>query len=94
MEVRRILESIIRTCRFYGPQFPPIDVSITMTVRNYITEVVNMVEDSLRRIFNYVLGPEFARIHVYYSHDRDAERDFTIEDYSVFISASDLISFL
>lgn len=94
MEVRRILESIIRTCRFYGPQFPPIDVSITMTVRNYITEVVNMIEDHLRRIFNYVLGSEFARIHVYYSHDRDAERDFIIEDYSVFISASDLISFL
>lgn len=94
MEVRRILESIIRTCRFYGPQFPPIDVSITMTVRNYITEVVNMIEDHLRRIFNYVLGPEFARIHVYYSHDRNAERDFIIEDYSVFISASDLISFL
>lgn len=94
MEVRRILESIIRTCRFYGPQFPPMDVSITMTVRNYITEVVNMIEDNLRRIFNYVLGPEFARLHVYYSHDRDAERDFIIEDYSVFISAADLVSFL
>ena len=94
MEIRRILESVIRTCRFYGPQFPPIDVSITMIVRNYITEVVTMIEDNLRRIFNYVLGPEFARIHVYYSHNRDAECDFKIEDYSVFISAADLVSFL
>lgn len=94
MEVRRILESIIRICRFYGPQFPPIDVSITMTVRNYITEVINMIDDNFTRIFNYVLGPEFVRIHVYYSHDRDIERDFIIEDYSVFISAADLVSFL
>lgn len=92
--MRRILESVIRTCRFYGPQFPPIDVSITMTVRNYIAEVVNMVEDNLRRIFNYLLGAEFAQIHVYYSHNRDVERDFIIEDYSVFISAADLVSFL
>ena len=92
--MRRILESIIRTCRFYGPQFPPIDVSITMTVRNYITEVINMIEDNLTRIFNYVLGTQFARIHVYYSHDRDIERNFIIEDYSVFISAADLVSFL
>lgn len=92
--MRRILESIIRTCRFYGPQFPPIDVSITMTVRNYITEVINMIEDNLTRIFNYVLGAQFARIHVYYFHDRDIERDFIIEDYSVFISAADLVSFL
>lgn len=89
-----MLGSVIRTCRFYGPQFPPIDVSITMTVRNYITEVVNFVEDNLRRIFNYLLGAEFARIHVYYSHDRDVERDFIIEDYSVFINATDLVSFL
>lgn len=65
-----------------------------MTVRNYITEVVNMIEDNLRRIFNYLLGVEFAQIHVYYSHDRDVERDFIIEDYSVFISAADLVSFL
>ena len=92
--MRRILKSIIRTCRFYGPRFPPIDVSITMIVRNYITEVVNMIEDNLRRIFNYLLGVEFAQIHVYYSHDRDVERDFIIEDYSVFISAADLVSFL
>lgn len=88
------MESVIRTCRFYGPQFPPIDVSITMTIRNYIVEVVTMVEDNLRRIFNYLLGLEFAQIHVYYSHDRDVERDFIIEDYSVFISAADLVSFL
>ena len=92
--MRRIFESIIRTCRFYGPQFPPIDVSITMKIRNYIAEVVNMIEDNLRRIFNYLLGVEFAQIHVYYSHDRDVERDFIIEDYSVFISAADLVSFL
>lgn len=92
--MRRILESVIRTCRFYGPQFPPIDVSITMTIRNYITEVVNMIEDNLRRIFNYLLGAEFVQIHVYYSHDRDVERDFIVEDYSVFISAADLVSFL
>lgn len=92
--MRRIFESVIRTCRFYGPQFPPIDVSITMTIRNYIAEVANMIEDNLRRIFNYLLGVEFAQIHVYYSHDRDAERDFIIEDYSVFISAADLVSFL
>ena len=89
-----MLQSIIRTCRFYGPQFPPIDVSITMMIRNYIAEVVTMVEDNLNRIFNYLLGVEFVRIHVYYSHDRHNERDFIIEDYSVFISAADLISFL
>ena len=92
--MRRILESVIRTCRFYGPQFPPIDVSITMTVRNYIMEVVNCIEENLRRIFNYLLGSEFARVHIYYSHDRDVEYDFIIEDYSVFISAADLVSFL
>ena len=92
--MRCVLENVIRTCRFYGPQFPPIDVSITMTIRNYIAEVVTMIEDNLNRIFNYLLGVEFARIHVYYSHDRHIERDFIIEDYSVFISAADLISFL
>lgn len=92
--MRRILESIIRTCRFYGPQFPPIDVSITMRVRNYITEIMNTIEDNLRRIFIYLLGSEFARFHVYYSHDRDMEGDFNVEDYSVFISAADLVSFL
>ena len=57
-------------------------------------EVINMIEDDLMRIFNYVLGTQFVRIHVYYSHDRDIERDFIIEDYSVFISAADLVSFL
>ena len=92
--MRRVLGSVIRTCRFYGPQFPPTDVSITMTVRNYIAEVVTMIEDNLSRIFNYLLGAEFAQIHVYFSHDRDVERDFIIEDYSVFISAADLVSFL
>lgn len=65
-----------------------------MTVRNYITEVINMIEDNLSRIFNYVLGPGFTRLHVYYSHDRNVERDFFVEDYSVFISPADLVSFL
>lgn len=92
--MRRVLESIIDTCRFYGPQFPPIDVSITITIRNYIVEVVTMIEDNLNRIFNHLLGFEFTRIHVYYSHDRHIDRDFIIEDYNVFISAADLISFL
>ena len=92
--MRSILENIIRTCRFYGPQFPPIDVSITMRVRNYITEIVNTIEDNLRRIFIYLLGSEFVRFHVYYFHDRDMEGEFNIEDYSVFISAADLVSFL
>lgn len=65
-----------------------------MTVRNYITEVVNHIEENLNRIFNYVLGSDFTRLHVYYSHDRDVARDFIIDDYSVFISAADLVSFL
>lgn len=65
-----------------------------MTVRNYITEVVNFIEENLNRIFTYVLGPEFVRLNVYYSHDRDVTRDFIIDDYSVFISAADLVSFL
>lgn len=47
--MRCVLENVIRTCRFYGPQFPPIDVSITMTIRNYITEVVTMIEDNLNQ---------------------------------------------
>ena len=92
--MRRILECVIRTCRFYGPQFPPIDVSITMAVRNYTAQVVNITEDNLRCIFNHLLGAEFARIHVYYSYNTDIERDFIMEDYSVFISAADLVSFL
>ena len=65
-----------------------------MTVRNYIAEVVTHIEDNLNRIFTYALGPDFTRLHVYYSHDRDIARDFIIEDYSVFISAADLVSFL
>lgn len=64
--MRRILECVIRTCRFYGPQFPPIDVSITMAVREYSMSVVNRVQDNLTRIFNQLLRVEFAQINVYY----------------------------
>lgn len=92
--MRRILECVIRTCRFYGPQFPPIDVSITMAVREYSMAVANRVQESLTRIFNHLLGVEFAQINVYYSYNPDNERDFIIDDYSVFISAADLVSFL
>lgn len=92
--MRRILVGIIRTCRFYGPQFSPIDVSISLAVREYTVASVERAESNLLRIFTHFLGNGFFQLNVYYNVVNDNEYEYMMEDYNVFISAADLISFL
>lgn len=93
-EVRRVLVGIIRTCRFYGPEFPNIDISITMEVREYSLTTVNRADSNLLRIFTHFLGNDFFNLNVYYSVESGNENEYMVNDYNVFISSASLISFL
>lgn len=92
--MRRILVGIIRTCRLFCPQFPPIDVTINLAVREYTLACIERAESNLLRIFSHFLGNGFFQMSVYYNVVNDDENEFIIEDYNVFISAADLVSFL
>lgn len=64
-------------------------------MRRFSSVVINVVEENFRRIFDFFLGgDDFIRMNVYYREDVDNESYFTMEDYSVFISGVDLVSFL
>lgn len=93
-DVRRVLVGIIRTCHFYGPDFPIIDISITMDVREYTITTMNRVESSLLRIFTHFLGNDFFNLNVYYSVESGNENEYMMNDYNVFISSASLTSFL
>jgi len=80
-------------CRSYSPQFPPVDVSITAVINHYSSQSMTRVEEHLKRIFDFFFSEDFIRCSVYFRLDREAP-EFHIEDYSIFISAADLISFL
>ena len=80
-------------CRSYSPQFPPVDVSITAVINRYSSESMTRVEDHLKRIFDFFFSENFIRCSVYFRLDGD-RAEFDIEDYSIFISAADLIPFL
>ena len=80
-------------CQSYRPRFPPVDVSITTVINRYSSESMTRVEEHLKRIFDYFFSEGFIRCSVYFRLDRD-RAEFDIEDYSIFISPSDLGSFL
>lgn len=51
------------------------------------------MQDDLDRIFSFLLG-DLVNLNVYFHVDDESERDYSIEDHSVFVSAENLVSFL
>ena len=94
--MRRVLEGIIQTCRFYGlNNLPRIDVSITIGIAERRMVLRESIEEQIVNIFHNFMGEDFCRLGIYFEvAESDYEREYDIEDYCVYIGIEGMLPFL
>ena len=96
-QMKRVLENVVRTCRFYAPMtLPRIDISITIGVTSRLMYLRERIEDRIANIMYNLMGEDFCRLAIYCEESESnlPEREYDIEDYCVYIGIEGLLPFL
>ena len=94
--MKRILDNVVRTCRFYTPmRLPRIDISITIGSAPLLWYLRERIEDRVTTMLNNLLGRDFFRLTLYFNeYEYLDDREYLIEDYCVYIGIEGLLPLL